>query len=158
MDKDFVVGIDIGGPSCKLGVVDARGEVLAQSVIKTNDNPDADVIIKELAEEESCIILGRCANYLLRDRDDILRVFIHAPLEARRERIAEYSLSWSEREILRHIRTEDKRRAAYYHYYTGEEWRDASAYDLCLDSERLGEDGCVERILSILPFYSREQE
>lgn len=115
-------------------------------------------IIKELAEEESCIILGRCANYLLRDRDDILRAFIHAPLEARRERIAEYSLSWSEREILRHIRTEDKRRAAYYHYYTGEEWRDASAYDLCLDSERLGEDGCVERILSILPFYSREQE
>lgn len=115
-------------------------------------------IIKELAEEESCIILGRCANYLLRDRDDILRVFIHAPLEARRERIAEYSLSWSEREILRHIRTEDKRRAAYYHYYTGEEWQDASAYDLCLDSERLGEDGCVERILSILPFYSREQE
>ena len=50
MDKDFVVGIDIGGQSCKLGVVDARGEVLAQSVIKTNDNPDADVIIKELAE------------------------------------------------------------------------------------------------------------
>lgn len=113
-------------------------------------------IIKELAEEESCIILGRCANYLLQDRNDILRVFIHAPLEARRERIAEYSLAWSEREILRHIRTEDKRRAAYYHYYTGEEWRDASAYDLCLDSERLGEEGCVERILNILPFYSKK--
>ena len=111
-------------------------------------------IIKQLAEQEICIILGRCANYLLQDRNDLLRVFIHAPLEARRERIAEYSLSWSEREILRHIRTEDKRRAAYYHYYTGEEWRDASAYDICLDSDRLGEEGCVERILQLIPFYS----
>ena len=50
MAKDYVVGIDIGGQSCKLGVVDARGDVLAQSVIKTNDNPDAGVIIKELAD------------------------------------------------------------------------------------------------------------
>ena len=111
-------------------------------------------IIKELADEENCIILGRCANYLLQDRRDVLRVFIHAPLEIRRDRIAEYSLAWSEREVLRHIRTEDKRRAAYYHYYTGEEWRDASGYDLCLDSGILGEEGCVERILQILPFYS----
>ena len=113
-------------------------------------------IIKELAEEESCIILGRCANYLLQDRKDVLRVFIHAPLELRRERVAEYSVSWSEREVLKYLRTEDKRRAAYYHYYTGEEWRDASGYDLSLDSGTLGEDGCVERILQILPLYSIE--
>ena len=55
-------------------------------------------IIKELAETESCIILGRCANYLLADRKDVLRVFIHAPLEAREERVASYSLAWSPRE------------------------------------------------------------
>lgn len=112
-------------------------------------------IIKELAEQESCIILGRCANYLLAGRQDLLRVFIHAPLEARRDRVADYSLSWNEREILRHIRTEDKRRASYYRYYTGEEWRDAAFYDLCLDSDALGEDGCVERILQVLPLYSQ---
>ena len=111
-------------------------------------------IIKELAEEESCIILGRCANYLLQDRRDVLRVFIHAAIELRRERVAEYSLSWSDREVLKYMRTEDKRRAAYYHYYTGEEWRDASGYDLCLDSGVLGEDGCVDRILKVLPLYS----
>ena len=113
-------------------------------------------IIKELAEQENCIILGRCGNYLLQNRRDVLRVFIHAPLEARRDRVADFSLAWSEKEVLRHIRTEDKRRAAYYRYYTGEEWRDAAGYDLCLDSEVLGEDGCVERILKFLPLYSQD--
>ena len=108
----------------------------------------------ELAEQESCIIHGRCGNFLLQGRPDVLRVFIHAPLEARRDRVAAFSLAWSEREILRHIRAEDKRRAAYYHYYTGEDWRDAAGYDLCLDSSLLGEDGCVERILQVLPFYT----
>ena len=113
-------------------------------------------IIKELAEQENCIILGRCGNYLLQDRRDVLRVFIHAPLEARRDRVADFSLAWSEKEVLRHIRTEDKRRAAYYRYYTGEEWRDTAGYDLCLDSEVLGEDGCVERILKVLPLYCQD--
>ena len=107
-------------------------------------------IIKELAETESCIILGRCANYLLADRKDVLRVFIHAPLEAREERVASYSLAWSPREVTKYIRLEDKRRASYYRYYTGEEWRDAAGYDLCLDSSVLGEEGCVKRILDVL--------
>ena len=108
-------------------------------------------IIKELAETESCIILGRCANYLLADRRDVLRVFIHAPLEAREERVASYSLAWSPREVTKYIRLEDKRRASYYRYYTGEEWRDAAGYDLSLDSGVLGEEGCVQRILDVLP-------
>ena len=112
-------------------------------------------IIKELADTESCIILGRCANYLLADRKDVLRVFIHAPLEAREERVASYSLAWSPREVSRHIRVEDKRRSAYYHYYTGEEWRDAAAYDLSLDSEALGEEGCVEMIQKALPLFCK---
>ena len=95
-------------------------------------------IIKELADTESCIILGRCANYLLAGRPNVLRVFIHAPIEARQERVASYSLAWSQREVSKHIRVEDKRRSAYYRYYTGEEWRDAAAYDLSLDSDALG--------------------
>lgn len=110
-------------------------------------------IIKELAETESCIILGRCANYLLADRKDVLRVFIHAPLEAREERVASYSLAWSPREVTKYIRLEDKRRASYYRYYTGEEWRDAAGYDLSLNSGELGEEGCVLRILDVLPRF-----
>ena len=110
-------------------------------------------IIKDLAETESCIILGRCANYLLADRKDVLRVFIHAPLEAREERVASYSLAWSPREVTKYIRVEDKRRASYYRYYTGEEWRDAAGYDLSLNSGELGEEGCVRRILDVLPRF-----
>ena len=110
-------------------------------------------IIKELAETESCIILGLCANYLLADRKDVLRVFIHAPLEAREERVASYSLAWSPREVTKYIRVEDKRRASYYRYYTGEEWRDAAGYDLSLNSGELGEEGCVRRILDVLPRF-----
>lgn len=111
-------------------------------------------IIMELAEHENCIILGRCGNFLLNGRPDVLRVFIHAPLESRQARVASYSLAWSPAEVARHIRVEDKRRANYYRYYTGEEWRDAAGYDLCLDSGLLGEDGCVERILRVLPVYA----
>ncbi len=110
-------------------------------------------IIKELAETESCIILGRCGNFLLAGHPNVLRVFIHAPVEARVARVASYSLAWSQREVTKHIRVEDHRRSAYYHYYTGEEWRDAAAYDLSLDSEALGEDGCVEMIRKALPLF-----
>ena len=112
-------------------------------------------IIKELAETENCIILGRCANYLLMDKPYVLKLFIHAPLEARLSRVASYSLAWSQHEVARQIRVEDKRRAAYYHYYTGEEWRDAAGYDLSLDTDKLGEDGCVEFIKKILPLYEK---
>ena len=101
------------------------------------------------------IILGRCANYLLMDRPNVLKIFIHAPIEAREARVASYSLAWSPREVSRHIRVEDKRRSAYYHYYTGEEWRDVAAYDLSLDSEALGEEGCVEMIKKALPLFCK---
>ena len=113
-------------------------------------------IIRELAKAESCIILGRCANYLLAGHPNVLRLFIHAPLEARLARVASYSLAWSQWEVARHIRVEDKRRAAYYHYYTGEEWRDTAGYDLSLDSEALGEDGCVELVRRFLPLFLEE--
>ena len=112
-------------------------------------------IIKELADTESCIILGRCANYLLAGRPNVLRVFIHAPIEARQERVASYSLAWSQREVSRNIRVEDTRRSAYYRYYTGEEWRDVAGYDLSLDSDALGEDGCVEFIKKALPLFCK---
>ena len=110
-------------------------------------------IIKELAATENCIILGRCGNYLLKDHPHVVRIFIYAPFEARFENVASYSRSKTQNEILRYMRKEDKRRAAYYHYYTGEEWRDVSGYDICLDSSRLGEDGCVERICSLLNIF-----
>ena len=109
--------------------------------------------LEKLADRGPAIFLGRCGNYLLAGRPRVLRVFIHAPLEARMARVAAYSLAWSQREVAKHIRVEDHRRAAYYHYYTGEEWRDAAGYDLSLDSEKLGEDGCADFIRKALPLF-----
>ncbi len=111
-------------------------------------------VIKELAKSNvSCIIVGRCADYLLSDRTDVLRVFIHAPLETRMKNVAYYSLAWSEKEVAKYIAKEDKRRAEYYRYYTGNDWRDAAHFDLSLDSGALGEDGCVEMIKKAIPLF-----
>ncbi|MEZ4628664.1 MAG: cytidylate kinase family protein, partial [Eubacteriales bacterium] len=78
------------------------------------------------------------------------------PIEARIKRVAAYSLAWSESEITKYICEQDKNRAEYYQFYTGEDWRDAGHYDISLDSAALGETGCVERIIQALPFFTHE--
>ena len=108
-------------------------------------------VIKEMAKTESCIIIGRCADYLLSDHDNVLRVFLHAPLEFRRQRMKSYCLGMSDREILKKIHDCDKRRSEYYHYYTGDDWRDVTHEDLSLDSSRDGIEGCAEKIIRSIP-------
>lgn len=102
-------------------------------------------IIKQLAEEESCVIMGRCADYILRDYDNVLSVFVHAPKDFCMEQAAK-KLSMSSKEIEKYIARTDKGRADYYKYHTGREWTDARNYDLCLDSSKLGFERCVEEI------------
>ena len=102
-------------------------------------------VIKELAEEESCIIIGRCADYVLRDYDNVLSVFVHAP-EAYCIEQAKAKLSMPDKEIRKYIQKTDKERAEYYKHYTGREWTDARNYDLCLNSSKLGFEKCVEEI------------
>ncbi len=102
-------------------------------------------IIKKLADEESCIIIGRCADYVLKDYDNVLSVFIHAPEDFCVEQAA-LKHSMSKRELEKFITKTDKRRAEYYKYYTGREWTDARNYDLCLNSSKLGFERCVEEI------------
>lgn len=106
-------------------------------------------VMLELARRESCVIIGRCANYVLRDMPYVLRVYVHAPMEYCMERLrSDYAVSDSD--LRRKIRDTDKRRAAYYKYFTGCEWNDASHYDLCLNSADLGTDRCVELITAYL--------
>lgn len=110
-------------------------------------------IILELAETSSCIIVGRCADYLLKGKPYLMRTFVHAPIEARIARVRHYSLAWTDAEIRKYILEQDKHRAEYYRFYTGNDWRDASHFDLSLDSAALGEDGCAERIEKTLPIF-----
>lgn len=106
-------------------------------------------VITELAKTESCVVIGRCADYVLREMPNVLRVYIHAPLEDCAKRVAEMnSLSFETAKKL--VQTTDKRRAAYYTYFTGHSWENAGNYDLCLDSSTLGHDQCVRMIREYL--------
>lgn len=105
-------------------------------------------VILELAEKENCVIVGRCADYILRDRANCLTVFIHSNMEKRAERIVSV---YGEREDApeKRLKDKDKRRKAYYQLYTDTTWGDARNYDLCLNSGRLGLDKCVEAIVKL---------
>lgn len=102
-------------------------------------------IIRELADKESCIIIGRAADYILKDRDDVLSVFVHAPQWFLMEQAAKKH-SMTDKELEKYIAKIDKDRAEYYKNHTGREWTDARNYDLCLDSSKLGFERCVEEI------------
>lgn len=106
-------------------------------------------IIKELAEKESCVFVGRCADYVLRDREDCLNVFIHADEKSKLERAVNY-FNLQEKDAPAVLKKRDKARYNHYKYYTDKEWGMASNYDLCLNSGLLGIDGCVEVISHVL--------
>lgn len=102
-------------------------------------------IITELAEQGPCVIVGRCADYVLRDKADCLKVFIHADMKFRAERIVKEYGERAESPEQR-LRDKDKRRAAYHRFYTDMKWGYAQNYDVTLNSGTLGIDKCVEII------------
>lgn len=102
-------------------------------------------IIRELAEKESCVIIGRCADYILKDMSHVIKLYIHAPLEACIKTVDEMKLC-PNKNIKSFIETTDKRRAAYYSYFTGKEWNDAANYDLCINSSKLSHEQCVQLV------------
>ena len=104
-------------------------------------------IIKELADKEPCVILGRCSDYILRDRTDCLNTFIHANKEFRAKRIVEHYGERTESPEKR-IKEKDDRRKAYYKHYTGRNFGDVQNYHISLDSSVLGLDECVEIIVN----------
>ncbi|MCQ2518922.1 MAG: cytidylate kinase-like family protein [Lachnospiraceae bacterium] len=106
-------------------------------------------VIKDLAEKESCIIIGRAADFILKDRDDVLSVFIHAPQDFLMEQAAK-KLSMDKKDLEKHIAKIDKERADYYKLHTGRDWTDARNYDLCLDSSKLGFERCVDEIIAYM--------
>ncbi len=105
-------------------------------------------VIKELAEKGPCVIIGRCADYILRERDDVMKVFVFADLEARAKRIVEIYGEMEDAPIKR-LREKDKRRAAYYHHYTDMDWGASRNYDICLNSSFVGIDECVKILKDI---------
>lgn len=101
--------------------------------------------IIEIAEHESCVIVGRCADFILRDNPDAMHVFIHAPMESRAERIIK-KYGESDKKPFERLKEKDSKRSVNYKHFTGETWGDARNYDLCLNSDKLTIKKCIEVI------------
>ena len=98
-------------------------------------------VILDLTEKESCVIIGRNADYILKDRDDVLNVFIHGDMPEKIKRITGlYNVE--EKEAVKMMADTDKRRRTNYNFYTDQNWGKASNYTLCLNSSQLGYDRC----------------
>lgn len=102
-------------------------------------------VIRQMAEKGDCLIVGRCADYILRGEKRRLSIFVHASLELRIQRIARVR-NLSEDAARALVKKTDKSRANYYEFYTQNNWGSANTYDLCLDSGRLGPDACAQII------------
>lgn len=114
-------------------------------------------IIKNLAETENCVIVGRCADFVLKDYDNVISVFVHADAEFNLARSMERN-SLTTKEMQKYIEKTDKYRGDYYKYYTGNEWSDARNYDLCLNSAKLGFEGCMEAIKAYIKVRFKDFE
>ncbi|MBQ6948171.1 MAG: cytidylate kinase-like family protein [Firmicutes bacterium] len=101
-------------------------------------------VIRQLAEQGPCVIVGRCADRILKDRDDVLRVFIHADDDYRAKRIVEVYGEKEGADPLDRILEKDKLREGYYERYTHDQWGDAKNFHIALNSGALGIDYCVE--------------
>ncbi len=100
--------------------------------------------IKKIADRESCIIVGRCADYALADYKNVMSVFINADMEARAARIMERKNLTKKADVVDIINKTDKKRASYYNYYTSKKWGDSKSYDICINSSLFGVDGTVD--------------
>ena len=134
--KSFLYSIAMDPYSFSMNSVTARGNIEQQVYLATYET------IKKLADKGPCVLIGRCADYALKDRDDVINIFITAPLEGRIERVARRN-DISLDEAKDRIKKTDKSRASYYNYYSSKDWGEAKSYDLCIDSSLLGIEGTV---------------
>ena len=105
-------------------------------------------VIKEKAKEESCVIIGRCGDYVLRDEENVLRIFVYGDLDHRQARIAERHPELKSSQIVDVITKTDKRRSSYYNFYTGNKWGKFDNYDMAINSSTLGLDGAADIIVA----------
>ena len=106
-------------------------------------------VILEMADRESCVIIGRNADYILKDRDDVLNVFIHGDMPEKTQRIMNlYNVG--EKEAVKMMADTDKRRMTNYNFYTDQKWGKASNYTLCLNSSQLGYNRCEKIIMECI--------
>ncbi len=114
-------------------------------------------IIKEIGAKENCVIVGRCADYVLRKEPGCIRAFLHAPIEERVRRVREFygEDRGTEEEVKANILKMDKKRAAYYDYFAQRKWGQAQNYDITLDT-RMGIDTAVRILKTVVEEWKKE--
>lgn len=112
-------------------------------------------VIKGLAAEEDCVIIGRCASYVLEGMEGLVRIYVYADMEYRVQRITDLKLYDPDR-VRKNIKRIDRERRDYHRYYTGRNWEGVENYDLMIDSGRLGTQGTVQAILQYLKLRGYE--
>lgn len=110
--------------------------------------------IKEIAKKGPCVIVGRCADYVLQEHKNVINIFISADIEFRKKRIAEMD-NINEKKLEDYIKKVDKKRSNHYKYYTNKKWGDVTNYDLCINSSSLGIDKTVEFILDYVKMKNK---
>ena len=148
--KSFLYSVAMDPYSFSMNHVMPKGSIEQQVYLATYDT------IKKLADKGPCVLIGRCADYALKDRDDVINLFITAPLENRIERVARRN-GITRDEAKERIKRTDKSRASYYNYYSSKDWGDAKSYDLCIDSSLLGIEGTVELLEKLVALKGIEQ-
>ena len=114
-------------------------------------------IIKEIAAKESCVIVGRCADYLLADEKNCIRIYCHAPLEACIKREDDLS-GLPRKDIIKKIEKIDKFRSDYYKYYTGREWTNANNYDMCINTASMSYEEILEAVKAYIDIVKKRSE
>ncbi len=113
-------------------------------------------IIRKLADEGACVIVGRCADYILEKHPDLLRVFLFGELKDRVARKEAMNLEIEESDMTKHVQNTDKKRSRYYRHYTGKVWGDRDNYDLCINTSVIGINETVELLKRLV--LAREEK
>ena len=113
--------------------------------------------IKKIAENESCVIVGRCADYALSGNPDCINIFIHADINDRAKNISK-RMNITESKAKDMALKQDKQRASYYNYYTSKKWGDSRSYDMTLNTSKLTVDQCVDLIIQFSNMKGMTQE
>ena len=114
-------------------------------------------IIRQLADNGPCVIVGRCADYVLAERENVIRIFLYGDLEDRIARKGKM-LEMEGDALTKHVTDTDKKRAKYYRHYTGLKWGEKENYDLCINTSHTGIDGAVRAICAFIEAYPSPSE
>ena len=145
LDQEFISDLNTNAPNVLYDLY-LSTNVVTQAVIAQEQ------IIRKIADNGACVIVGRASDYILRDHDNVINVFIHAPHDFRVNSIMEM-YGDDERSAIENVRKSDIARSSYYRNISGQKWGDPHNYTICLDSS-LGIEFCVEQICSIYKKYS----